>query len=123
MLRQWHVGLRGDKSEKILAISQGLKPQIVLGNRIYQNMDWKRKDTILLASNIIGYIHVSCEDRIGMTVSTSQGLTKKGRAIDWCVKLALLSTSTTYNKEQHYERAFTLYPDRDDGGTNRLRAR
>ena len=75
---------------KLSAMSEKPELEIVLGDRMYRNVDWKRKDTILLAAKVIGYIYVSSDDRIGVTVSTSQGLTKKGRAVDWCVKLALL---------------------------------
>ena len=61
---------------------------VIIGERIYASLNWTRKDIILRNGEKIGHIHLSGTDRAGETVAKN-GQKKKGRAIDWCVELAL----------------------------------
>lgn len=64
------------------------KPVIILGNRVYSALSWKRKDTIFYDGIKIGYILLSQTDRVGITISTINHEQVVGRKIDWCMEQA-----------------------------------
>jgi hypothetical protein len=74
-----------------------LQPRVELGERVYRELTWTRKDTVYLGSIKIGYIHSSREDRQGRTVSSFDGKSIKGRNINWCANKALPFVQTEEN--------------------------
>lgn len=64
------------------------KPQVILGNRIYNAAGWKRKDVIVLDGRNIGYIRLTDKDRKGVTVAITSNRQLLGRQIKWCAKEA-----------------------------------
>jgi hypothetical protein len=92
------------------------KPVVVLGPRVYMGNTWKRRDAIYIEKVLIGYIHLSLEDRMGFTVSLRSQLTQQGRAIMWCVE----QSSFNLLRPNQQKRTFDVKENRTSRSRNNI---
>lgn len=74
--------------------------RVSLGDRVYQGVNWTRKDLIFLDKKKVGVITLSREDRVGTTVSTLTGRKERGRKVAWCIEEASARKPAANNDQQ-----------------------